>query len=72
MQPAQPLGALVVGHGGAAGVPDGIVEMMSVDMGCVGKDLTCTEYQASICAKDSAGPYDYKMVSRLVELAKAL
>ena len=39
-------------------------------MGCVGSDLTCTEYQVSICAKDSAGPYDYEMVCRLVELAK--
>lgn len=39
-------------------------------MGCVGSDLTCTEYQVSICAKDSSGPYDYDMVSRLVALAK--
>lgn len=58
-----------VGHGGATfGDYD---ELLAVDMGCVGKDLTCTEYQVSICAKDSAGPFDYRMVSRLVELAKA-
>lgn len=58
-----------VGHGGATfGDYD---ELLAVDMGCVGKDLTCTEYQVSICAKDSAGPYDYGMVSRLVGLAKA-
>ena len=36
----------------------------------MGLDLTCTEHQVSICAKDSAGPYDYDMVSRLVALAK--
>ena len=39
--------------------------------GLWGSDLTCTEYQVSICAKDSSGPYDYAMVSRLVALAKA-
>ena len=39
-------------------------------MGCVGDDLSCTEYDVSICAKDSHGPYDYEMVSRLVHLAQ--
>ena len=58
-----------VGHGGAT-LPQ-VDELLAVDMGCVGDDLSCTEYQVSICAKDSNGPYDYEMVSRLVELAKA-
>ncbi len=58
-----------VGHGGAT-LPQ-VDELLAVDMGCVGEDLTCTEYQVSICAKDNNGPYDYEMVSRLVELAKA-
>ena len=58
-----------VGHGGAT-IPAGLDELLAVDMGCVGSDLTCTEYQVSLCAKDSAGPYDYEMVCRLVELAK--
>ena len=40
-------------------------------MGCIGEDLSCSECQVSICAKDNAGPYDYGMVSRLVELARA-
>ena len=57
-----------VGHGGATLPP--VDELLAVDMGCVGDDLTCTEYQVSICAKDNNGPYDYEMVSRLVELAK--
>lgn len=57
-----------VGHGGAT-LPQ-VDELLAVDMGCVGDDLSCTEYQVSICAKDSNGPYDYEMVSRLVELAK--
>ena len=58
-----------VGHGGAA-IPAGLDELLAVDMGCVGSDLACTEYQVSICAKDSAGPYDYDLVSRLIRLAK--
>ena len=36
----------------------------------MGLDLSCDEYAVSICAKDSAGPYDYDMVSRLIELAR--
>lgn len=58
-----------VGHGGAA-IPWNLDELLAVDMGCVGGELTCTEYQVSICAKDSAGPYDYELVSRLVKLAE--
>lgn len=57
-----------VGHGGAS-IPWDLDELLAVDMGCVGAELTCTEYQVSICAKDSAGPYDYELVSRLVKLA---
>ena len=58
-----------VGHGGAT-VPRDLDELLIVDMGCVGLDLTCTEYQVSICAKDSGGPYDYGMTTRLVNLAQ--
>lgn len=58
-----------VGHGGAT-IPAGLEELLIVDMGCVGLDLTCTEYQVSICAKDGNGPYDYAMTTRLVELCK--
>lgn len=59
-----------VGHG-AAYVPADVSELIAVDMGCVGLDLTCTEYDVSICAKDSSGPYDYELTSRLIDLAKA-
>ncbi len=60
-----------VGHGGAASVPDGVTEAISVDMGCVGEGLSCTERQVSICAKDSAGPYSYAVVGKLIQAAKA-
>ena len=59
-----------VGHGGSASVPAGVTEALSVDMGCVGEGLTCTERQVSICAKDSGGPYSYEIVKRLIEAAK--
>lgn len=59
-----------VGHGGAGSVPDGVTEAISVDMGCVGDGLACTERMVSICAKDSGGPYSYCVVSALIEAAK--
>lgn len=59
-----------VGHGGAASVPAGVTEAISVDMGCVGDGLTCTERQVSICAKDSGGPYSYEVVGKLIDAAK--
>ncbi|WP_024613285.1 M42 family metallopeptidase [Clostridium sp. Ade.TY] len=58
-----------VGHG-ASYIPEDITEMISVDMGCIGDDLNCTEYDVSICAKDSGGPYDYNMTTELVNLSK--
>ena len=39
-------------------------------MGCIGDDLSCSEYDVSICAKDSSGPYDYNMTTKLIKLAK--
>lgn len=60
-----------VGHGGAF-VPADTCEMISVDMGCVGDDLGCTERLVSICAKDSGGPYNYELVSALADTAKRL
>ena len=59
-----------VGHGGSGSVPAGVTEAISVDMGCVGDGLQCTEKQVSICAKDSGGPYSYEVVGRLIEAAK--
>ena len=59
-----------VGHGGSS-VPEDTEEMISVDMGCVGADLGCTERMVSICAKDSGGPYNYEVTSALIDTAKA-
>ena len=59
-----------VGHGGSASVPAGVTEAISVDMGCVGDGLMCTEKKVSICAKDTRGPYSYEVISELVDAAK--
>ncbi|MBD5391029.1 M42 family metallopeptidase [bacterium] len=58
-----------VGHGAATTDVD-IDEFVTVDMGCVGKDLAGNEYEVSICAKDSGGPYSYELTTKLVNLAK--
>ncbi len=57
-----------VGHGAAT--TDAVDEFVTVDMGCIGKDLGGNEYEVSICAKDSGGPYSYELTSKLVNLAK--
>jgi len=59
-----------VGHG-ASCIGDDISEFVTIDMGCVGLDLAGNEYAVSICAKDSGGPYDYELTTRLINLAKA-
>nr|WP_317361821.1 M42 family metallopeptidase [uncultured Blautia sp.] len=59
-----------VGHGGSASIPEGVTEVLSVDMGCVGQGLSCKEHQVSICAKDSGGPYNYNVVTDLITAAK--
>ena len=58
-----------VGHG-AATVDSDIDEFVTVDMGCIGKDLAGNEFEVSICAKDSGGPYSYELTNKLVKLAK--
>lgn len=59
-----------VGHGAAALPFEGVTEVLSVDMGCVGDGLQCTEKMVSICAKDSGGPYNYDMTGRLIDAAE--
>ena len=58
-----------VGHG-AASVDKNICEFVTLDMGCIGLDLAGNEHAVSICAKDSGGPYDYELTTRLINIAK--
>ncbi len=60
-----------VGHGASSlyTLTD-VEDMIAVDMGCVGSDLSCKETQVSLCAKDSNGPYDYSFLQELVQRCK--
>ena len=60
-----------VGHV-ASMVDKNISEFVTLDMGCVGMDLAGNEEAVSICAKDSGGPYDYELTTRLINKAKEL
>lgn len=60
-----------VGHGASPLYSMDIEDMLAVDMGCVGDDLTCRETQVSICAKDSAGPFDFSFTNELIARARA-
>lgn len=58
-----------VGHG-ASCIPQDITQLLAVDMGAVGDDLSGDEYKVSICAMDSSGPYDYEMTNSLIDIAE--
>jgi len=60
-----------IGYGGNSNIPDEVVEYIAVDMGAIGDGQATDEYSVSICAKDSSGPYHYKLRQHLVSLAKA-
>ena len=59
-----------LGHGGACGIAEDTVELVAVDMGCVGEDLSCTERQVSICVKDNSGPYNRQVTGKLIRCAR--
>lgn len=60
-----------VGHGAAAGIPADVAEFVAVDMAAVGEGQTSDEHSVTICVKDSGGPYDHALSSRLRRLAVA-
>lgn len=57
-----------VGHG-SSNLPE-LDELIAIDMGCIGKNLSGDEYSVSICPKDSFSPYDYDLTTKLINLAK--
>lgn len=75
LQPVQDTAILIanyeeVGHGGAAGLPNGLDELVTVDMGAMGDGQASDEFSASICVKDSGGPYHFLMNNKLRRLAE--
>jgi putative aminopeptidase FrvX len=59
-----------VGHGAAAGIPSKVTELISVDMAAVGDGQASDEFHATLCVKDSGGPYHYGLNQRMRELAE--
>ncbi|MDY6867579.1 MAG: M42 family metallopeptidase [Chloroflexota bacterium] len=59
-----------VGHGASAGIPPQVAELVSVDMAAVGEGQASDEFHATLCVKDSGGPYHYGLNQRMRELAE--
>ena len=59
-----------VGHGAAAGIPSDVVELISVDMAVVGEGQASDEFHATLCIKDSGGPYHFELNNKLRALAE--
>lgn len=60
-----------VGHGAAAGIPAEVAELVAVDMAAVGEGQSSDEFHATLCVKDSGGPYHHGLSQRLLDIAKA-
>jgi putative aminopeptidase FrvX len=58
-----------VGHGAAAGIPPEVAELLTVDMAAIGDGQTSDEFHATLCVKDSGGPYHHDLSQRLRQLA---
>ena len=75
LEPAQTTTILIsnyeeVGHGASAGFPETMQELVTVDMAAVGKGQRSDEFHATLCVKDSGGPYHYGLNQKLRTLAE--
>jgi putative aminopeptidase FrvX len=59
-----------VGHGAGAGIPSETTELISVDMAAVGEGQASDEFHATLCVKDSGGPYHHGLSQKLLQLAE--
>ncbi|WDV45221.1 M42 family metallopeptidase [Clostridiaceae bacterium M8S5] len=59
-----------VGHGASSGIPENTKEFVAIDMAALGEGQSSDEYNVTICAKDSSGPYDFELRKKLIKLAK--
>ncbi len=60
-----------VGHGASAGIPAEVHELVSVDMAAVGNGQESDEFHATLCLKDSGGPYHLGLSNKLRSIAEA-
>ena len=59
-----------VGHGAATGFPPNITELVVLDMAAVGEGQASDEFHATLCVKDSGGPYHQGLSGKLRQLAE--
>ena len=59
-----------VGHGAASGFPQDLAELLVVDMAAVGEGQASDEFHATLCVKDSGGPYHQGLNERMRMLAE--
>jgi putative aminopeptidase FrvX len=74
LKPAQDTYILIAnyeefGHGGSAGFPAELAELLVIDMGAIGQGQAGDEFSVSVCAKDGGGPYHFDMINKLRRLA---
>lgn len=60
-----------VGHGAAAGIPADVQELVVVDMAAIGDGQESDEFHATLCVKDSGGPYHHGLSQKLRAIAEA-
>jgi putative aminopeptidase FrvX len=60
-----------VGHGGSAGWPQDLAELVAVDMAAIGDGQNSDEFSTTICVKDSGGPYHFELIGKLRRIAEA-
>lgn len=75
LRPAQRTHLLIsnyeeVGHGAATGFPTDMTELVAVDMAAIGAGQTSDEFHATLCVKDSGGPYHHGLSQHLRALAQ--
>ncbi len=58
-----------VGHGASTGIPKEVTELVTLDMAAVGSGQESDEFHATICVKDSGGPYHHDFSTKLRKLA---
>jgi putative aminopeptidase FrvX len=59
-----------VGHGAAAGIPEEVVELLTVDMAVVGRGQESDEFNVTLCIKDSGGVYHEGFNQKLRAIAE--
>ncbi len=59
-----------VGHGAATGIPAEVAELVTVDMAVAGPGQESDEYHATLCIKDSGGPYHKGLNDKMRALAE--